>query len=248
MAGLNYDRFVRVLTRSAELAAAADKPPILGIVYKETAEAKINAFLAANTAVDKALTAFAKENREAVAALNAMDAPYGVARATVVALLPETVLPETLKAQPTDTDKLNAIERLLDIIDDHVGKPWADTLLQGDFGQRAPTTVNEVHEAIAASTARSKALNTRAEAYGPAREAYLAFKRVVRNALGPGSKDYRRIHLRASPGAAGNGDIDDNLVEETKAGGTETTPPATPPANTATPPADTATPPGGESK
>lgn len=212
MAGLNYDRLVRVLTRCAELGTAAGKPPIIGIVFKETAEVKINAFLTANTAVDSALTAFAKENREALDALEALDAPYRTARSAVVAMLPETVLPETLKSQPTDTDKLNAIERLLDIIDDHAGKPWADELLQGEFGQQAPKAVQEVHEAITASTARTEALAARARAYGPAHEAYLAFKRVVRDVFGPASSDYRRIHLRASPGAAGKDAMDDEVA------------------------------------
>jgi hypothetical protein len=30
---------------------------------------------------------------------------------------------------------------------------------------------------------------------------YVRFKQVVRNAYRPGSKQYRRIHLRAAPGA-----------------------------------------------
>jgi len=203
---IDYDRFTRILTRCAELATDPAQPPILGSVYKAMAEEKITKFLTASKKVDAALTAFAKENREALKALDALDAPYRVARAAVLAVLPEAVLPDTLKSQPTDTDKLNAIERLLDVIDDNAGKPWADTLLQGPFGQQAPGTIKEINEAITASTARSAALTDRAAAYGPAYEVYLAFKRVVRNACGPGSKEYRRIHLRASPGSAGKGE------------------------------------------
>ena len=203
---IDYDRFTRILTRCAELATDPAQPPILGSVFKAMAEEKITTFLSAAKKVDAALTAFAKENREALKALDALDAPYRVARAAVLAVLPGTVLPDTLKSQPTDTDKLNAIERLLDVIDDNAGKPWADTLLQGPFGQQAPGTIKEINEAITASTARSAALTDRAAAYGPAYEVYLAFKRVVRNACGPGSREYRRIHLRASPASAGQED------------------------------------------
>jgi len=39
--------------------------------------------------------------------------------------------------------------------------------------------------------------DARAAAYGLAYEKYLAFKRVVRDAYGPSSKQYPRIHVRA---------------------------------------------------
>jgi hypothetical protein len=41
--------------------------------------------------------------------------------------------------------------------------------------------------------------------YGSAYEKYLGFKRVVRDALGPGSKQYKRIHMRAAAAAADEG-------------------------------------------
>jgi hypothetical protein len=197
---IDYVRFVRVTTRCAEVGTDPGISSIVGLIYKETAEAPMKAFLEASTAVDNATSAFAKENKEALAALSKLDGPYRVARSAVVAVLPETVLPDTLKTQPTDTDKLIAIERLLDVIDDNVGTPWANALLVGEFGQQAPKTVKELTEAIAANKTHAKAVTARAAAYGPAYEAYLPFKRVVRDALGPASKEYRRIHLRASPG------------------------------------------------
>lgn len=203
---IDYDRFIRVATRSQALASDPSQPPILGLVYKERAEAAITAFLAAAEEVNTALSAFAKENQEAELALEQVDGPYRVARSSVAAVLPESVLPATLKALPTDTDKLNAIEELLDILDDHVGKPWADALLAGDFGVKAPKTIQEINDAIAASSARTKALGARASTFGPAYESYLAFKRVVRDTLGPASLEYRRIHLRAAPGPKGEGE------------------------------------------
>ncbi len=204
-----YERFARVVTRSIEIAAEADVDPVVAGVFKETFADAATAYLATDTAVSTAMTEFAKENREALAALASLDAPYRVARAAIMAVLPGTDLPDTLKTLPTDTDQLNAMTRMLDLIDDYVGKAWADALLTGEFGTKAPTTIQELEESIAANKGMSKAKSDRAAAYGPTYEKYLGFKRVVRNAYGPGSKQYRRIHLRASPG------------EGTGSGGTE---------------------------
>jgi len=199
---INYGRFARVLTRSIEIAAEEGANPVVVAVFKATLEEDVKAYLALDNAVSDATTALTKENREAFAALATLDAPYRVARSALVAVLPDTDLPDTLKSLPTDTDQLNAIERLIDLIDDHVGTPWADALLKGEFGEKAPKTATEIQEAIAANKALSKAQSSRAAAYGPTYEKYIKFKRVVRDAYGPGSKQYRRIHLRASPGAA----------------------------------------------
>lgn len=199
---IDYERFARVITRSVEVGTEPDANAVVVTVYKETLADAAAAYLAAEAAVSTAMTAFAKENREALEALASLDAPYRLARATVLAILPETNLPDTLKSQPTDTDQLNAIARLLDVIDDYVGKEWADTLLAGEFGTRAPKASQELTESIAANKALSKAKMDRAAAYGPTYEKYIRFKQVVRNAYGPGSKQYRRIHLRASPGAS----------------------------------------------
>jgi hypothetical protein len=219
MPTIDYGRFVRVLSRCAELAADASQPAIIGLVYKEAMEGLVTAFLEAEKATTTATGALGKEGHEARKALTDLDAPYRVARSAVLAVLPDTVLPQTLKVQPTDTDKLNAIERLLYVVNEHAGKGWADELLKGDFGQKASKAVKELKETIAASTELGKANTARAAAYGPAYEAYLRFNRVVRDALGPTSKEYRRIHLRASPGAAANGEVPaDDSPPESEAG------------------------------
>jgi len=201
MPELDYSRFVRVLTRCREVAAEPDLPAVVLQVYAVTAEQPMTSFLDAAALVADAESDFARENQEAGASLDAVDRPYRVARSATAAVLKTVKLPETLKALKTDTDKLNAIERLLDILDDHVGQPWADTLLSGEFGQRGAAALKEVREAIAASKVLQKARGERAQAYGPAYEAWLGWKRVVRDALGSTSPQYRRIHVRSS-GAA----------------------------------------------
>ncbi|APR84564.1 Hypothetical protein A7982_09913 [Minicystis rosea] len=196
MAAIDYPHFVRVLTRSEEIAAEKEMKPSVVITYEQVLKDAAQRFLAANANLAKAESAFGKENEEALAALRSIDGPYREARSTVAAFVPGVVLPETLKAQTTDTDKINAIESLLEIIEEHAGEKWADQLLAGAFGQTAGPTVTEINEGIAANKAVSAAREERAAAYGPAYERHLRFKRVVRDTLGSKSVQYKRIHVR----------------------------------------------------
>jgi hypothetical protein len=201
---IDYERFTRYLLRCKEVANEPDMNPIVVAVYKEALDGPATAYLKAYDAMTKAIAAHEKEHGEAHKALGELDSPYRVARSAVMTIHPETVkaLPDTLKSLPTDTDQLSAITKLLDIIDDYEGSSWADALLKGEFGVKAAAAIKEINEGIASNKALSAAQVERAKAYGPAYEKYLGFKRVVRNALGPGSKQYKRVHMRASPGAA----------------------------------------------
>jgi hypothetical protein len=198
MTAIDYGRFNRVLTRSAELAAEPGMKPSIIRVYNDVLKDSAERFRSAHGTVGQAEAAFRKENREALDALTEFDRPYRETRSVVLAFVPEANLPATLKAQPTDTDKLNAIESLIDRLDDHVAEAWAEEQAKGTFGQLAPRTVIELNEAIAANKALAEAREERAEAYGPAYERYLRFKRVVRDGLGAKSKQYKRIHVRAA--------------------------------------------------
>lgn len=222
---IDYQRFERYLRRCKEVANEPGMNPIVIAVYQEALDGPATAYLTAYDAMVKAIAAHEKEHGEAHQALSELDSPYRVARSAVATMQPETVkaLPDTLKSLSTDTDQLSAIEKLLDIIDDYAGSAWADALLKGEFGIKAAAAVKEINEGITSNKALSAAQLERSRAYGPAYEKYLGFKRVVRNALGPGSKQYRRIHMRASPGASGAGGAGDEAPAE----GTEA-PPKTP--------------------
>jgi hypothetical protein len=198
MSTIEYGRFHRVLTRSAEVATEPGMKPSIVRVYNDVLKSASDRFGAAHLSVGRAEASFRKENKEALDALGALDQPYREARSVVLAFVPQATLPDTLKAQPTDTDKLLAIEALIDLLDEHAGKEWADELSKGEIGQLAPRTVIELNESIAANKALADAREERATAYGPAYERYLRFKRVVRDGLGPKSKHYKRIHLRAT--------------------------------------------------
>jgi hypothetical protein len=193
----------RVLTRCGEIAEDAGTKEIVKTVYADRLAAVSKVYLDAHRAIASAESSFRKENREAVENLEGLDQPYSEARAVYLAYHKDAVLPETLKTQPTDTDRKNAISHLLDLIDDHEGEKWADELLAGPFGQKAGPVIQEIDEATAAHTGLSEARSNRAKAFGPAYEAYLAFKNVVRNAHGRKSPQYRRIHIRQN-GALGD--------------------------------------------
>ncbi|MDC0748924.1 hypothetical protein [Polyangium mundeleinium] len=205
MSGIDYKRFHRVLTRSEELGVAPDARQVVSRVYADVLKAAAAAFLGAHKSVVAGESAAGKEGTEAAAALESIDRPYREARAVALAYVPTLRVPDTLKRQPTDTDKMTAIEALLDAIDDHVGSAWADDIVNGEFGKLAPQVVKEINESIDANKDLANAKQARAAAYGPAYEKYLAFKRVVRAAHGPASKEYKRIHLRASGAAEDDG-------------------------------------------
>ena len=202
MSTIDYPRFERLATRCAEIAAESGMKASVVRVYDEIFKSEGTAFLEAQRAVTAAETAFSKEGSEASQALAALDAPYREARSVVLAFAPETKLPDTLKSLKTDTDQLNAIEALLNVLDDHAGEAWADEQAQSGFGTKAAGAVKELNEAIVANKALAAAREARARSYGPAYERYLRFKRVVRDALGATSKQYKRIHLRDAAAAA----------------------------------------------
>jgi len=93
-----------------------------------------------------------------------------------------------------------AIEELFEVLETNAAEPWAKALLDGDFGKLAPETVREIDEANRADATVAAARKARAEAYGVAYDQYLSFKRVVRSACGPTSREYHRIHLRSVDG------------------------------------------------
>jgi hypothetical protein len=194
---INYRVFARMMHRANEVANQAGIPSIIVRVYKERLEGAAQTYLTANAALDTATGLGRKETTEAKAALDAIDKPYAVARAATLAYVPHLVLPETLKAVRTDTDKMDAIETLHEVLEANATAGWAQDLLAGDFGKLAPKTVQEIDEAIHADATLAAARKARAEAYGRAYDEYLSFKRVVRSACGSSSREYRRIHLKS---------------------------------------------------
>ena len=222
MASIDHSRFVRILERCSEIAKQSGLQPIVAVTYNDSLKSAADAFRAAHAAVAKKEMAWGKENGQALEALRSFDRAYTTARAAAKAFVPAPRVPETLKSLPTDTDKKLAVETLLDVIDDHPQETWAKTLLEGEFGLRAPVVVKELEEAIEANKQLSAARTERAKLYGPAYEKYLPFKRVVRSACGSTSREYQRIHLR------GSGTIEDDDAPKPSPTPNAPTPPAPP--------------------
>ncbi|MFO0758672.1 MAG: hypothetical protein U0359_19415 [Byssovorax sp.] len=165
------------------------------LVYQQVLAPLLKTYLFADDAVTAAESSFAKENHELSAALGRPRRALPRGLSVTAAFVTGVVLPDTPKSQRTDTDKMSAIEDLIGVIDDHAGETWADLLAQGAFGKKGPETMKEIMEAIEANKELTEARKARAAAYGPAYEAYLKLKRVVRDVCGPTSKQYKRIHF-----------------------------------------------------
>ncbi|UJR79135.1 hypothetical protein [Sandaracinus amylolyticus] len=195
---IDYPRLMRLLTRCEELATATDTDPAVARVHRERLAPEAGAFRSAYDALPAAETTSATERREAHAALDRIDQPFRKARAIAKAYVSELSTPDTLKTLRTDTDRLLAIEALLDTLEERAegGAEWAREELAGAFGTLAPDVIRELGEVVAADAQLSSARDARARAYGPAYERYLHFKNVVRQAYGARSPQYRRIHIR----------------------------------------------------
>lgn len=201
MANIEMAVFYRLLNRSAEIAAQKDMHSGVVYVYTNLLAAPAEEFRQAYDAMTAAESNRSTEKRRFGEAVLVLDKHYKVARSVLLAFAPEIVLPDTLKAQRTDTDKVHAAGRLLEALTPFVGQAWADEMRTGAFGTLTKALQSEHTETLAAESAFAKVREERLAAFEPAYEQFLAFKRVVRDALGPKSKQYRRIHIRAKPNA-----------------------------------------------
>lgn len=190
-----HSHLCRLLNRCTEVANEPDAPPVVVQVYANVLKDPLAAYLAKATAFVAKNDAWRKENSEALQALKGFDVVYNTARAGLVAVHPNETVPDTLKSAHTDTDKGMAIEELLHAVEKHKAEPWAEALLSGEFGMKAPVVVTEIDQAVQASKELAAACDARAAAFGQSYEKFLAFKRVVRSAFGPKSKQYHRIHV-----------------------------------------------------
>jgi hypothetical protein len=235
MGQMNFARFARFMKRSADLAAPGGNSAVVN-TYKGVLQVAAEAFLAAHAKVTSAETIFGKKETEASAALAAIDQPYRLARITAVAFLPELVLPETLSQQPTDTDQTSAVGALFDAVKGQGGQTWADDLMAETFGQLAPGCMVAIGAATAANIALADARTQRLSAYEVAYPLFVRFKKVVREAFGEHSKQYRRIHA-PKRGAANDEETDATATQDGTAAAPAAKPGVSGPDGTGTSPA-----------
>jgi hypothetical protein len=189
----------RMLVRAGKIAAQSGMPEPVKHVYDDVLAPHATAFCKAHDAVVAAESASAAARRNLRGDLSVHDSPYRAARAVVLAYFPEQVLPETLKAQRTNTDIEVAVTALSSLVQSHASEPWAAALLKGPFGTLTPKVLESLEEVDTTSTALAEARQERANAQKPAHEGLVAFRRVVRDTLGASSLQYRQLRVPSRP-------------------------------------------------
>ena len=193
---LDFARFTRVLLRSEEIAVEQGMRKSIVRVYNDKLAPAAAPYLAADAIVTASTAALNASNEGLTPALDKIDLPYQEARIVAFVFIPGAVLPETLKAQPTDTDKISALKKLMNALDEHKAEPWAAELLQGEFGTQAASVVTLIRDGVTASKNLAAARTERQAALPAAYDAFIQYKRLVRTVLGSASKQYQRIHVR----------------------------------------------------
>jgi hypothetical protein len=193
---MDYQRFTRMLLRSEEIATEPKVKSSVAAVYTKVLVPVAPPYLSADAAVAGGLAFLDAKSRGAFTALAALTQPYAEARDVVTTLVAGVALPETLPAQPTDTDQIKAVFDLLTVLETNKAESWAADLLAGPLGQTGASTVQNVKACIDAAKDLDKARKDRQAAYPAAWEAFLAFKKVVRSAYERTSKQYQRINPR----------------------------------------------------
>ncbi len=197
---MSYAMLARYLERADEISRLPGLPAPILRLHGERLAPVASAFRAATAALVEAEASAAKERREAGSAIARIVAPYKLARSIVRAREKSLSLPKTLEALPTDTDRKIAIAELLSRIERSKGEAWADELLADEFARLAPEAIREVDESVHASSARKRAVDARAAAFGPAYEELLGFKAAVLAGMGSASPAYQRLLLRGRAG------------------------------------------------
>jgi hypothetical protein len=193
-----FEILLRLVMRSGEVATTPGMAEEVTQVYSDVLAPAGAVFCTSHEAVAIAQTQAAKKALAVEGLLAEFDAVYRAARSVVLAYEPATTLPDTLKAQPTYTDALCALTTLVKVVKVHAGETWADKLSAGRFGTLAPKVEMGLTESISAGNVLAVARQQRANAYVAAYDRYLAFKRVVRDALGSSSVYYRKLNPRGA--------------------------------------------------
>jgi hypothetical protein len=194
---ISYHIIYRLLARALEVATEPDVPMGVKHVYEGLLSPCATAFCQGHEAVAECEEAVKRARRSVREGLAELDGLFREARLLVLAFLPEKTLPDTLKAQPTDTDTLNAVTAVSAALQANATEPWAAAVLQGPYGTLAPKVIDALKESIAAAKTLAAARQQRSSARKPAYAQFLVFKRMVRETMGSSSVQYRRLHVRA---------------------------------------------------
>jgi len=195
-----YKPFFRLLTRANEVASQPGMRKSVTQVHAVVFAPVATVYCTNHEAVAVAETKLAEANLALEKTFAVFDGVYRSTRSVALAFYPALKVPETLKTQPTDTDKLNAIKTLVDLVESYPNEDWAKDELAGEFGTLSVTYIAELKHVIACAKTLTNAKQARAALYPEAYEKFLSFRQVVKDTLGNLSIEYRRLRTPARRG------------------------------------------------
>lgn len=217
MEARRLDRALRIIDRSTNTAIKIAGAPVV--------EAAGN-FDTAQSNLTRLTTKERQERKERDAAVVPLGGIYDTVRSTTLARLPHADVSDRSKSLGTPDDVINAAEKLEDLLcevggvdEDHpldgtgeqapTGEAWALDLLRELRGPLS-AAVKEADEASMASAALQKAQEACELARALLHTRIVAFRRVVRDAYGPESREYHSLRDRRMPGDDEGDDDDDD--------------------------------------
>ena len=192
---MTHRQFFRLLTRAQEIASQAGISKQVSQVHAAVLAPVADVYCENHGAVDVAYSKLQTAKLALGTTFAVFDGCYRTTRSVALAFHPALKVPETLKQQPTDTDRLTAIKTLVDLVTSYSAEEWAKDQLSGEFGALSTTYVAELKQVITYAKDHSDAVQTRIGSFPEAYDKFLRFKQVVKDTLGASSLEYRRLKV-----------------------------------------------------
>ncbi|MBI5478834.1 MAG: hypothetical protein HY906_08265 [Deltaproteobacteria bacterium] len=191
MANDRFDRTARRARRAIALAGAPNQHPALAAVSPRV-KGPAEAFLAAHERVRVAGSAAAKENEEALQALQPLAREYDAARAAIMANASHEQVGPAASQFATPDDLLKAAEDVEDVLHAHTGEQWAAGVL-GAYAPVVEKATKEWAERVTAQSDLQKAQTARRDAAVALGGVMVHFRRAIRAVNGSTSREYHSI-------------------------------------------------------
>ena len=206
---MTHKQFFRLLARANEIASQPGMNKRVTQVHAAVFAPAADVYCENHEAVAVTESKLAAANLALEKTFAAFDGCYRATRSVALAFHPALKVPETLKRQTTDTDKLIAVTTLVDLVTSHATEDWAKDELAGEFGSLSQTYTAELNLVITNARLLSTAKQTRATLYPEAYEKFLSFKQVVKDTLGASSPEYRRLKVPVRRGKKDEAEADE---------------------------------------
>lgn len=194
MAAQPYDHIDRQMRRSDEIgdqAVAAPEGEMLGLkALAAEIKAARQSWDAVQAMVSSQGRVAAKEGDEASSSMATLRKLF--AELAPVLALKAGFQGDALSDLATDDDFFVAVEEMEQVLEEHQGEDWADSMLP-KLSALVDAAAKEFTESVEAGRALQKAQAKRAEVAAQTREVFVPFRRCVRGTFGASSKEYRDL-------------------------------------------------------